>query len=138
ELGLTTPKEQWPVLPGDELKLKQVFINIAGNALKFTPEGGRVMISCEIGGANVIVRVSDTGIGMKEEDIALVLQPFYRVSSAFNARYQGAGLGLPLAKAIVELHGGTLAIESTLGAGTTVIVRLPLNEARMNPLERAA
>jgi signal transduction histidine kinase len=138
QLVMETPPDSWPALEGDELKLKQVFINLAGNALKFTPEGGRVTLSCEVDDTVVRVGVRDTGIGMKAEDIPLVLQPFYRVSSAFNARYQGAGLGLPLAKAIVELHGGALTIESVLGAGTTIIVTLPLTAARSNSLEQAA
>ncbi len=138
ELVVATPKEAWPALQGDELKLKQVFINLAGNALKFTPEGGRVTLACEVDSGLARVRVSDTGIGMKAEDIPLVVQPFYRVSSAFNARYQGAGLGLPLAKAIVELHGGSLTIESALGTGTTVIVTLPLKEPASTSLEQAA
>jgi signal transduction histidine kinase len=84
------------------------------------------------------MRVSDTGIGMKREDIPLVMQPFYRVSSAFNARYQGAGLGLPLAKAIVELHGGTLTIDSEADVGTTVIIALPLDVPAMKTLEQVA
>jgi signal transduction histidine kinase len=115
-----------PELDGDAVKLKQVFINLIGNAIKFTPAGGRVAIACDADGDVARVRVADTGIGMREEDIPLVLQPFYRLASAFNARYQGAGLGLPLAKAIVDLHGGALAIETRPGMGTTVTVTLPL------------
>jgi two-component system cell cycle sensor histidine kinase PleC len=138
KLELASAAGCWPELTGDALKLKQVFINLASNALKFTPAGGRVAIACEVDGKLARIRVSDTGIGIKAEDIPLVLQPFYRVSSAFNASYQGAGLGLPLAKAIVELHGGLLAIESTPGAGTTVLFTLPLSDAAADLLESAA
>jgi len=70
--------------------------------------------------------VQDTGIGIRAEDIPLVVQPFYRVNSVLDAKHQGAGLGLPFAKSVVELHGGTLTIESKLGSGTTVSVSLPL------------
>jgi signal transduction histidine kinase len=116
----------WPELEGDPVKLKQVFVNLVGNAIKFTPAGGRVGISAEINGGGLQIRIRDTGIGMRAEDIPLVLQPFYRVHSALDSKHQGAGLGLPFAKSVVELHGGTLAIESQLDAGTTVTITLPL------------
>ncbi len=138
ELIVTPAPGAWPELYGDELKLKQVLINLAGNALKFTPAGGHVTVACDVVGEMARLRVSDTGIGIKAADIPLVLQPFYRVSSAFNARYQGAGLGLPIAKAIVELHGGTITIESAPDAGTTVVVTLPLSQASPASVEQAA
>jgi signal transduction histidine kinase len=116
----------WPELEGDPVKLKQVFVNLVGNAIKFTPAGGRVAISAEINAGGLQIRIRDTGIGMRAEDIPLVLQPFYRVHSALDSKHQGAGLGLPFAKSVVELHGGTLAIESQLDAGTTVTITLPL------------
>ena len=116
----------WPELEGDPVKLKQVFVNLIGNAIKFTPEEGRVTVSAEINDSTLRIRIQDTGIGMRAEDIPLVLQPFYRVHSALDSKHQGAGLGLPFAKSVVELHGGTLAIESELGAGTSVTVTLPL------------
>jgi signal transduction histidine kinase len=116
----------WPVLDGDPVKLKQVFVNLIGNAIKFTPEEGRVTVSGESSNDELRVRIRDTGIGICAKEIPLVLQPFYRVNSALDAKHQGAGLGLPFAKSVVELHGGTLEIESELGAGTTVTVTLPL------------
>jgi signal transduction histidine kinase len=116
----------WPVLEGDPVKLKQVFVNLIGNAVKFTPAGGRVTISSETDEAALRICVQDTGIGIRAEDIPLVVQPFYRVNSVLDAKHQGAGLGLPFAKSVVELHGGTLTIESKLGSGTTVSVSLPL------------
>jgi signal transduction histidine kinase len=72
------------------------------------------------------IRISDTGVGMRPEEIPLVVQPFYRASSAYDAKHQGAGLGLPFAKAVIELHGGSMTIESRLGSGTTVTIILPL------------
>jgi signal transduction histidine kinase len=119
----------WPVFEADPVKLKQVFVNLIGNAVKFTPAGGRVTVSGEISEAWLQIRISDTGIGMRSEDIPLVIQPFYRASSAYDAKHQGAGLGLPFAKAVVELHDGTLGIESRIGSGTTVTVTLPLAAA---------
>ena len=120
-----------PLLNGDPVKLKQVFINLIGNAIKFTPAGGRITISSETDDHWHRVTISDTGIGIRTEDIALVVQPFYRVSSAFNGKYPGAGLGLPFAKSVVELHGGTLTITSRLGHGTKVVVSLPLAAGRL-------
>jgi signal transduction histidine kinase len=116
----------WPMLEGDPVKLKQVFMNLIGNAIKFTPEGGRVTVSSESNEAELCVCIQDTGIGILAQDIPLVVQPFYRVNSALDAKHQGAGLGLPFAKSIVELHGGRLAIESKIGCGTTVTITLPL------------
>ena len=116
----------WPVLGCDALKLKQVFVNLLGNAIKFTPAGGQVTVSEEIDDVSLRIRISDTGVGMRAEEIPLVVQPFYRTSSAYDAKHQGAGLGLPFAKAVVELHGGSLAIESRLTSGTTVTITLPL------------
>jgi signal transduction histidine kinase len=116
----------WPALEGDPVKLKQVFVNLIGNAIKFTPAGGRVTISSEIDTAALHIRVRDTGIGIRAQDIPLVVQPFYRVNSVLDSTHQGAGLGLPFAKSVIDLHGGTLAIESELGCGTTVTISLPL------------
>ena len=115
----------WPALQGDPVKLKQVFVNLLGNAIKFTPAGGRVTVSGEFDNAWLRIRISDTGVGMRAEEIPLVVQPFYRTTSAYDAKHQGAGLGLPFAKAVVELHGGSLAIESRPGSGTTVTITLP-------------
>lgn len=114
-----------PVLRVDEVRFKQVLLNLLSNAVKFTPCGGRVNVSARIGAAGVTVAIADTGIGMKTEDIAVALKPFRQIDSALNRRYEGTGLGLPLAKALVELHGGQLDIRSTVGVGTTVSILLP-------------
>jgi signal transduction histidine kinase len=123
----------WPELEGDPVKLKQVFVNLVGNAIKFTPAGGRVTVSGEVGNDELRVHIRDTGIGMREEDIPLVQQPFYRVNSVLDGKHQGAGLGLPFAKSVVELHGGSLGIDSELGSGTTITVILPLASRRAAP-----
>lgn len=120
---------QWPKLMGDRRKLTQAVSNLIHNAIKFTPVGGSVSISGEVAGDCIKASVCDTGIGIRAEDIPIVVKPFQRLASAFDGKYQGAGLGLPFAKAVIELHGGELHIESTPGAGTTVTMKLPLMQA---------
>jgi signal transduction histidine kinase len=128
----------WPVLEADPVKLKQVFVNLIGNAIKFTPAGGRVTVSGKLDETGLRIRIRDTGIGISAKDIPLVVQPFYRVNSVLDGKHQGAGLGLPFAKSVVELHGGTLDIESELGSGTTVTITLPLVSRTVEATGKAA
>jgi signal transduction histidine kinase len=114
-------------LRADATKLRQICTNLVSNAVKFTPAGGRVDVICgnDPDGAP-FVRVSDTGVGMTPEEIELALKPFMRVAtSPYVAKEGGIGLGLPISKALVELHGGRLDIASRPGQGTTMIVHLP-------------
>ncbi len=116
-----------PSMQSDETKLKQILLNVISNGLKFTPAGGRVTIRV-IGSSDdrtVRFEIIDTGIGIAADDLPIALAPFGQVDSALNRRYQGAGLGLPLAKGLVELLDGTLKIDGTPGAGTTVVFTLP-------------
>ena len=115
-----------PFLLADERKLKQILINLLSNAVKFTPEGGIVTAKAALDedGTFVII-VSDTGIGLKEDDIPTALAPFGQVDSSFSRQYEGTGLGLSLTKALVEIHEGELLIESEEKKGTDVIIRLP-------------
>ncbi|HVM79379.1 MAG TPA: ATP-binding protein [Stellaceae bacterium] len=127
ELAAELPTDL-PLLWGDERKLKQVLLNLLGNAVKFTPEGGRVAVRAESErGGGFAIAVSDTGIGIAREHLAIVLEPFGQVRHVEGERAQphGTGLGLPLSKALVELHGGKLEIESAPGRGTTIRLRLP-------------
>jgi len=115
-----------PLLHVDDRKFVQILVNLLSNAFKFTPPGGRVALAAEIlADGGLALTISDTGIGIAPEDIATVLSPFGQVESAFSRSYHGTGLGLPLAKSLAELHGGSLAIASVLEAGTTVTVTLP-------------
>jgi two-component system, cell cycle sensor histidine kinase PleC len=115
-----------PYVRADELRLKQILLNLLSNAAKFTPAGGRVVLAVEVMPEGAIrLSVADTGVGMRPEEIPLALQPFRQVDSSLNRRYDGAGLGLPLARTLAELHGGRLAIESAPGEGTTVSITLP-------------
>jgi PAS domain S-box-containing protein len=110
----------------DELRLEQVLLNLVSNAVKFTPAGGAVTVSADIGPAGeIVICVADTGIGMCPEDIPRALQPFGQIDNSLARTHGGTGLGLPLAQRLVELHGGTLTIESELGKGTTATVVLP-------------
>ncbi len=118
--------DQWPLLFADETKIKQILLNILSNAIKFTPRGGSVtMQSGRTEDGAFVISATDTGIGIAAEALPVVLEPFRRLEPAHRRRYPGTGLGLPLAKALVELHGGTLSIESTPDVGTTVTITLP-------------
>lgn len=114
-----------PFIRSDQLRFQQILLNLMSNAVKFTPAGGRVTLSASIENDGAVIAVEDTGIGMKEEDIAIALEPFRQIDGPQNRRFVGTGLGLPLAKALVELHGGRLDIQSAPAAGTTVRIRLP-------------
>jgi len=119
----------------DSRRLRQVWINLLSNAVKFTPEGGWVEITVEWQpGGGVVVRVADSGIGIAEEDIERVQQPFSQVANALSRSHEGTGLGLSLSRSLVELHGGSLDLDSRLGEGTTVTVSLPLERCRRSPL----
>jgi signal transduction histidine kinase len=125
ELGIDLPADL-PLLLGDELRLRQIVLNLLSNAIKFTPAGGRITLSGGISPAGgIALAVTDTGIGMKPEEIPIALEPFRQIDSALNRRYGGTGLGLPLARTLAELHEGILDISSALGQGTTVTVTLP-------------
>lgn len=115
-----------PRLRADGHKLKQILINLLSNAVKFTQENGKITVTAEVerdGG--LVIGVADTGLGIVEDDLSRVFDPFVQADGSLERRYDGAGLGLPLTKAMVELHDGDIEITSRLGEGTTVTVRLP-------------
>ena len=114
-----------PPIWADGRLIRQILFNLISNAAKFTMADGRVAIEAEIDDDGLQIRVCDTGIGIRSRDIDTVLRPFEQVDSALSRKYEGIGLGLPLSKSFVELHGGVLEIQSELGIGTTAIVRLP-------------
>ena len=119
-----------PPIRGDERKTKQVLLNLITNSVKFTPPGGRIGVIGRFDPEDGLsVTVSDTGIGIPEGDLDRVLKPFEQVDSSFSRQHQGTGLGLPLVKAIMEMHGGRLRLRSKLGAGTAVTVVFPPERA---------
>jgi signal transduction histidine kinase len=132
ELSLTAQLPEAPLrLWADAAKLRQVLLNLLSNAIKFTEPGGAVAVSAEAAAdGSVTMRVVDNGIGMSTEEIPVAFAPFGQVDSRLARRYEGTGLGLPLSKALVQLHGGTITIDSTPGKGTTVIVTLPREPAQ--------
>src|SRR5262249_50208580 len=95
------------------------------NAIKFSPRGGRVVTSMRRRDGAIAISVADNGVGMAPEDIPKALEQFVQIDSRFAGRSEGTGLGLPLSRRLIELHGGTLAIESAENAGTTVTITLP-------------
>ena len=112
-------------LVGDSKRLRQMLLNLLSNALKFTPVGGEVTIDVFRRGEDVHISVSDTGIGIRAEDIPKVLEPFGQVENEMSHKHSGTGLGLPLTKELAELHGGSLTMESSVDIGTTVTIILP-------------
>ena len=114
----------------DENALRQILLNLLSNAIKFTPKGGTVTVFTDLTGeGDVRVTVQDTGIGMEEKSISVALQPFGQIENAFNRKYPGTGLGLPLVSSLVELHGGRFDIKSALGEGTTCSLNIPCKRA---------
>ena len=117
--AVTGLENELPVT-GDPAKLRQVFLNLLSNAVKFTAKGGTISLAAEDAGDFVRVTVGDTGIGMSPEDVAVAMQPFGQVDNRLERRYEGTGLGLPLTKALVELHGASMMIESERLQGTRI------------------
>jgi signal transduction histidine kinase len=131
------PPADAPRLLGDLRLVKQVVINLVSNAIKFTQSGGGVTVRVEaLAQGGYAVRVSDTGIGIAPEDVGRVLEPFVQIESAFSRKRGGTGLGLPLAKKIMELHDGAITVESALGVGTTVMACFPPGRVVLQPAER--
>ena len=114
-----------PALRADERKLKQIFVNLMSNAIKFTDTGGRVTFRAWNGDDGMVFQVVDTGIGIAAENIPIALAPFRQIEHGLVRKFHGTGLGLPLAKSLVEMHGGSLDLQSQVGVGTTVTVRFP-------------
>ncbi|NIA70211.1 HAMP domain-containing protein [Pelagibius litoralis] len=115
-----------PDLVADKTRLRQILLNLLSNAIKFTPSGGSVTLKAVLSGNGVSeLQVADTGIGMTEKEMALAMQPFTQIDHSLSRRFEGTGLGLPLTKALVELHSGELRLRSERGVGTTASIVLP-------------
>ena len=114
-------------LVADKRACKQILINLLSNAVKFTPRQGRVTIGARPDGNSLLLYVSDTGIGITPRDLPRLGDPFFQATSSYDRAYEGTGLGLSVVRGLVGLHGGDISIESEVGQGTCVTVRLPLD-----------
>ena len=131
DVSLIEDVEPWlPAIHVDRRRMRQVLVNLLTNAVKFTPSEGTVRISGHRRGDNVAIEITDTGIGMAAHEIPKALERFSQVDGSLARKYEGVGLGLPLAKHLTELHGGWLELQSEPGTGTTVTVILPPEPAR--------
>jgi signal transduction histidine kinase len=126
-----------PLLRADARRVRKILLNLLSNAIKFTPAGGSVRVRAFVRGGGLTLTIADTGIGMKTEDIDTAFESFSQIDSRLSRRYEGAGLGLPLTKQFVTLHGGTIDIDSVPGRGTTVTVVFP-HERVIAPLRVVA
>lgn len=122
----------------DRRAIQQILINLVGNAIKFTEEGGVINVDAEIRDGDLVLSVSDTGVGIPAEKLAHIGQPFVQAQSGLSRTYEGTGLGLSLVKGLVDLHGGVFAIESKEGDGTVVTITIPADGSRANSHVSAA
>ena len=117
----------FPIVDADPRRIRQVLLNIIDNAIKYSPEGGLVMIRGEIRPTDVVVTIADQGVGISPEDLIPLFDKYFRVKSPTGYHVPGTGLGLPVARAIVETHGGRIWANSRVGEGTTLFFSIPLN-----------
>ena len=123
-MSLVVPTRKTPVRL-DPLRIRQVLWNLVHNAVKFTPKGGEIRVEAEADDLGISVSIADNGVGIDAKDLSLIFERFRQIDGSSTRAYRGMGIGLALAKAFVELHGGTLHVDSQPGRGTTFRVRLP-------------
>jgi cell cycle sensor histidine kinase DivJ len=141
EAGVTLEKpavDGLPEIVADKRALNQILLNLLSNAIRFTDRGGKVAISARAEAATVTFTVEDNGVGISDEDLARVGEPYFQARSSYDRRHGGTGLGLSIVKGLVGLHGGEVSIRSRVGEGTRITVRLPLDCERARPVERRA
>ena len=146
---VTRVPEDLPVMTGDPRAFKQVALNLVSNAVKFTERGGKVTVSAAVEGSRLLLRVTDTGVGIAAADLERIGDPFFQAGKTYQRRHEGTGLGLSIVKSLVALHAGELTVQSKIDEGTTVTVALPLaftasapepssNIATLTPAARSA
>ena len=124
-IDIDVPSEL-PELSGDERMIKQMLLNLLTNSIKFTPQGGRILVKAEReDDGGTVVRIRDTGIGIAAKDFEKIMEPFGQADASLAREYEGTGLGLPLVRSMIELHGGRLSLESEVGVGTVVSLHFP-------------
>ncbi len=127
-----------PELIADKRALSQILLNLLSNAIRFTDRGGKVTISARAEAAHITFAVEDNGVGINDEDLTRVGEPYFQAGKSYDRRHGGTGLGLSIVKGLVRLHGGELSIRSRVGEGTRVTVRLPLDCERARPGKKFA
>lgn len=123
---ITDAPQDLPVMTGDPRAFKQIVLNLVANAIKFTERGGQVSVSAMVTGSQLTLRISDTGVGIAPDDLKRIGAPFFQAGKTYQRRHEGTGLGLSIVKSLVALHLGDLTVQSRLGEGTAVTVKLPL------------
>ncbi|WP_439405116.1 ATP-binding protein [Bradyrhizobium sp. DASA03076] len=123
---ITDAPQDLPVMTGDPRAFKQIVLNLVANAVKFTERGGQVTVSASASASQLTLRVSDTGVGIAPDDLKRIGAPFFQCGKTYERRHEGTGLGLSIVKSLVALHLGELTVQSKLGEGTAVTVKLPL------------
>ncbi|MBP0109942.1 MULTISPECIES: PAS domain-containing sensor histidine kinase [Bradyrhizobium] len=123
---ITDAPQDLPVMTGDPRAFKQIVLNLVANAIKFTERGGQVCVSAGVSGSQLTLRISDTGVGIAPDDLKRIGAPFFQAGKTYQRRHEGTGLGLSIVKSLVALHLGELTVQSRLGEGTAVTVKLPL------------
>jgi cell cycle sensor histidine kinase DivJ len=115
-----------PVVTGDPRAFKQIVLNLVANAIKFTERGGTVTASAVVDGSRLVLRVTDTGVGIAADDLKRIGDPFFQAGKTYQRRHEGTGLGLSIVKSLVGMHGGEMTVQSRVDEGTTVTIVLPL------------
>lgn len=123
---ITDAPQDLPVMTGDPRAFKQIVLNLVANAVKFTERGGQVIVTAAASGSQLTLRISDTGVGIAPDDLKRIGAPFFQCGKTYERRHEGTGLGLSIVKSLVALHLGELTLQSKLGEGTAVTVKLPL------------
>jgi signal transduction histidine kinase len=129
EISVTLSRIESVSVHGDPSRLQQLFLNLAENAVKYTPPGGRINLSLERVNGSAIVQVSDTGIGIPSKDQSKIFDRFYRVERQGSGSVGGSGLGLAIARWIAEAHHGSIEVRSRVRRGSTFIVKLPISRS---------
>ena len=127
-----------PDIVADKRAVNQILLNLVSNAIRFTDRGGTVTVSARAEAAKITFAVEDDGVGINDEDLARVGEPYFQAGASYERRHGGTGLGLSIVKGLVRLHGGELSIRSRVGEGTRVTVRLPLDCERARPVKKFA
>jgi cell cycle sensor histidine kinase DivJ len=138
EAGVALEKfvgDDLPEIIADKRALNQILLNLMSNAIRFTDRGGKVVVSARAEAANITFVVEDSGVGIGEEDLLRVGEPYFQAGASYDRRHGGTGLGLSIVKGLVRLHGGEISIHSRLGEGTRITVSLPLDCERARPVQ---